>query len=68
MLFVGFARFLYSLASATYDNCCSTILPNNGSGHYKKASMVALQTILANLGCVLSRYRILTSPTVHLFV
>ena len=40
--------------SATDGNCCSSILPNNSSGHYKKASTTALQIVIANFRCVLS--------------
>ena len=38
--------------SATDNNRCSSVLPNNSSGHYKKASAVAFQILIGNLRCV----------------
>ncbi|KAI0036750.1 MFS general substrate transporter [Vararia minispora EC-137] len=43
---------VFLIASGLYPSapCILSILPNNTSGHYKKATCVALQLALANLG------------------
>jgi hypothetical protein len=46
------SMLIYSHLRLT-GNCCSSILPNNSSGHYKKATSVGLQIFLADLRCVL---------------
>ena len=53
-----FCRFrsMFIFTSATDGNCYSSILPNNSSGYYKKASTTALQIVIANSGYVLSLY------------
>ena len=53
-----FCRFrsilILQVTFVTDGNCFSSILPNNSSGHYKKASTTALQVVIANFRCVLS--------------